>query len=85
MTDCRKFDDPDCDKSLRTHVGRNPKGYHELHRRLYEDMSRYLSRKNIVIKICKSGRYRSVANAEMWSKTLTHSDVTNSGERVLSW
>ena len=46
-------------------------GYHELHRRLYEDMPRFLSRKNIVIMICRDGRYRSVANAEMWSNTLT--------------
>ena len=44
-------------------------GCHELHSRLYEDMPRFLSRKNIVI-ICRDGRYRSVANAEMWSVTL---------------
>ena len=40
MIDCRKFDDSGCDKSLRIHVGRNPrimrsimesKNYHELH------------------------------------------------------
>ena len=40
MIDRRKFDDPDCDKSLRTYVGRNPRiaksimestNYHEPH------------------------------------------------------
>ena len=46
-------------------------GYHELQSRLYEDMPRFLSRKNIVIMICRDGRYRSVANAEIWSNTLT--------------
>ena len=30
MIGCRKFDDPDCDKSLRTHVGRNLSNY-EVH------------------------------------------------------
>ena len=43
MIDCRKFDDPGRDKSLRNHVVRNPrimksimesKNYHELQRRL---------------------------------------------------
>ena len=75
MIDCRKFDDPDCDKSLRTHVGRNPKitksimeseGHHELHSRLYDSMSRFLSSETIVIMICKSGRHRSVSNVLLW-------------------
>ena len=79
MIDCRKFDDLDCDKRLRIHVGRNPrimrsimesKNYHELHSRLYEGMSRFFSSKNVVIMICRSGRHRSVANAEVWSNTL---------------
>ena len=78
MTDCRKFDDPDCDKSLRIHVGRNPrimrsimesKNYHELRSRLYDCMSRFFS--SIVFMICRSGRHRSVANTELWSNTLT--------------
>ena len=43
MIDCREFDDPDSDKSLRKHSGRNlritksimeSKNYHELHSRL---------------------------------------------------
>ena len=76
---CRKFDDPDCDKSLGTHNGRNPgimrsilesKNYHELHSRLYDATSRFFSIKNILIMICRSGRHRSVANAELWSNTL---------------
>ena len=80
MIDCRKFDDPDCDKSLRTHVRRNPKiskiileskKYHELHRRLYDGMSRFFTKKHMMIMICRSGRHRSVANAELWSNTLT--------------
>ena len=79
MLDCRKFDDPDCSKGLRTHIGRNPrimrsimesKNHHELHSRLYDAMSRFFSSKNIVIMICRSGRHRSVANAELWSNTL---------------
>ena len=80
MIDCRELNDPECDKLLKIHVDNNPRimkstmassGYHELHSRLYEDMPRFLSRKNIVIRICRDGRYRSVANAEMWSNTLT--------------
>ena len=79
MIDCRKFDDPDCAKGLRTHIGRTPrimrsimesKNYHELHSRLYDAMSRSFSSKNIVIMICRSGRHRSVANAELRSNTL---------------
>ena len=74
MIDCRRFDDPDSGKSLRTHVGRNPRimksvmeseEHHELHRRLYDDMSRFLSSENIVIMIYKSGRHCSVANPEL--------------------
>ena len=80
MIDCRKFDDLDCDKSLRTHVGRNPrlpksimysKNYHELHSPLCDGLSRFFSSMNIVIMICRSGRHRSVANAKLWSNTLT--------------
>ena len=80
VIDCRKFDDPDCDTSLRTHIGRNPrimrsimesKNYHELHSRLYDAMPRFFSSKNIVIMICRSGRHRSVANAALRSNTLT--------------
>ena len=46
------------------------KNYHELHSRLYDGMSRFFSSRNIVIMICRSGRHRSVANAEWWN-TLT--------------
>ena len=65
---------------MRKHLGRNPKitmsilasgNYHALHDRLYNGMHRCFSEKNIVIMICKSGRHRSVANAELWSNTLT--------------
>ena len=79
MIDCKKFDDPDRKKSLRNHMGRNPritksimesKNYHELHSRLYDGMPRFFSSKNVVIMICRSGRHRSVANAEFWSNTL---------------
>ena len=75
--DCRKFDDPD--RSLRKHSGRNPiitksilesENYHALHSRLSDGMHRFFSSKNIVIMICRSGRHRSVANAEFWSNTL---------------
>ena len=77
--DCRNFDDPDCDKRLRIHVGRGPrimrsimesKNYHELHSRMYAGMSRFSST-NVVIMTCRSGRHRSVAKAELWSNTLT--------------
>ena len=80
MIDCRKFDDPDCDKCLRTYVGRSPrimtsimgsKNYHELRSRLHNAVSRFFASKNIVIRICRSGRHRCVANAELWSNTLT--------------
>ena len=79
MIDCRKFDDPDSNVNLRKHIGRNPritrsiiesKNYNEPHRRLYDGMPRFFSSKNIVIMICRSGRHRSVANAEFWSNTL---------------
>ena len=56
--DCRKFDDPDNDRTLRKHIGRNPKitksileseNYHALHSRLYDGMHSFFSSKNIVI------------------------------------
>ena len=59
---CRKFDDPDNDRSLRKHIGRKPKimksileskNYHELHGRPYDGMHRFFSNKNIVIMRCK--------------------------------
>ena len=50
------------------------KHYHELHSRLYDGMSRFLSGNGVVIMIRKSVRRRSVANAESWSKTLTRYD-----------
>ena len=45
--------------------------YHELRDRLYEGMHRFFSDKNVVLMICRSGRHRSVASAELWSNTLT--------------
>ena len=78
--DCRKLDDPNNKRSLRKHIGRNPKitksiveseNYHALHSRLYDGMHWFFSSRNIVIMICRSGRHRSVANAELWSNTLT--------------
>ena len=45
--DCRKFDDPDNDRSLTKHIGRNSKimksileseNHHALHSRLYDGM-----------------------------------------------
>ena len=80
--DCRKFDDPDNDRSLRTHICRNPRimksnlkseNYHALHSRLYDGVHRFFSSRNIVIMICRSGRHHSVANAELWSNTWTRS------------
>ena len=77
--DCTKFDDPDNDRSLRKHIGQNPRirksileseNYHALHSRLYDGMHWFFSSRNIVIMICRSGRQRSVANAELWSNTL---------------
>ena len=53
------------------HEVHQDKDYHELHSRLYDGMSRFLSGKNVVIMVCKNGRRRSVANAELWSTTLT--------------
>ena len=88
LMDCRDLNDPGCGKLLKRHVGKNPRimnssmaspGYHELHSRLYEDMSRLISRQNIVIMICRDGRYRAVANAEMWTNTLT--ELTERFER----
>ena len=78
--DCRKFNDPDNDRSMRKHTGRNPnimksildsEKYHALHSRLYDGIHWFFSSKNIVIMICGSGRHRSVANAELWSNSLT--------------
>ena len=69
MIDCRKLDDPNCDKNLRIHVGRNPRIM--MYSGLYDGMSGFLLGENVVIMICKSGRRLSVANDELWSKTLT--------------
>ena len=79
MINCRKFDYPSSNVILRKHIGRNPRimksimesmNCHELHNRLYDGMPPFFSSKNIVIMICRSGRHRSVANAELWSNTL---------------
>ena len=79
MIDCRKLDDPNSDKSLRRHIGRNlrimkfimeSKSYHELHSRLYDGMPRFFSSKNIVIMICRSRHHRSVANVQLCWNTL---------------
>ena len=43
-----------------------------IHGHLYDGMRWFFSSRNIVIMICRSGRHRSVANAELWSNTLTH-------------
>ena len=52
VVDCRKSDDPDNDKSLRKHNGRNPgikksisesKNNHALHSRFYDGMHRFFS------------------------------------------
>ena len=78
--DCRKFADPDNDRSLRKHSGRNPRifeslleseSYQALHSHQHDGMHWFFSSKNIVIMICRSGRHRSFANAEQWSNTLT--------------
>ena len=45
--------------------------YHELRSRPYYGIFRFLLGKNVVIMICKSGRHRAVANAQLWSNTLT--------------
>ena len=80
MIDCRKLDNSDHDENPGIHVGRNSrimrsifgsKDYHELHSRPNEGISRFFSVKNVVIMICESGRRSSVANAELWSSTLT--------------
>ena len=47
------------------------KHYHELHSRLYDDVSWFLSGRNAVTMACQNGRRRSVANAESRSTTLT--------------
>ena len=79
--DCRKFDDPDNNRSLRKHIGRNPRNmksilesqnYHALHGRLYDGMHWFFSSRDIVIVKSRSGRQRSVANAELLSNTLLH-------------
>ena len=63
------------------HIGRNPKiiksileseNYHTLHSRLSDGMHWFFSSRNILIMIYRNGRHRSVANAELWSHTLTH-------------
>ena len=79
MTDGRKFDDPDNDRSMRKHIGPEPEDHevhvgireYHVHDRLYEGMYRFFTNNNIVIMICRSGRHRSVANAKLWSNTLT--------------
>ena len=80
MIDCTKLDGTDRDKNLEIHGGRNSrimksflgsKEYHELHKDLYVGISRFLSAKNVLTMICENGRCNSVANAELWSSTLS--------------
>ena len=55
--DCRKFDDPEKNGSVRKHIGRSPRitksvleseNYHALHSRLYDGMHSFFSSRNIV-------------------------------------
>ena len=69
MVDYRKLDGTDQDKNLEMHVGRD--SYHEQHSHLYVGISRFLSAKNVLIMICENGCRSSVANAELWSSTLS--------------
>ena len=59
--DCRKFDDPDNDRSLRKHIGRNPKimkstlesgNYHDLHGRLYDGTHWFFADVNTPFPCC---------------------------------
>ena len=47
------------------------KDNHEQHSHLYVEISRFLSAKNVLIVICENGRRNSVANAKVWSSTLS--------------
>ena len=69
---------PDCDEKRGRHVGRNPR----ITRDPWITMSctavcmtagpdSFRVKKNVVIMVCKNGRRRSVANAELWSNTST--------------
>ena len=81
MIDCRKLDGSDQDENLEILVGRNSriheliflgsKDQHEQHSHLYVGISRFLSAQNVLTIICESGRRSSVANAELWSSTLS--------------
>ena len=44
--------------------------HHENHHDLCTWLDRFFTGRNLLISICKSGRHRSVANAELWSNTL---------------
>ena len=80
MSDGRSVWTIDNDRSWRKYIGWNPKIMKSilesknccaLHSRLYDGMHRLFSNKNIVFMICRSGRHRSVASAELWSNTMT--------------
>ena len=47
------------------------KEYHEQHSHLYVGISRFFTAKNVLIMICENGRRSSVANAVLWSSTLS--------------
>ena len=67
------------DKNIRKHFGLHARvlrcvmdsdGHHENHHDLCTWLDRFFTGRNLLISICKSGRHRSVANAELWSNTL---------------
>ena len=100
MIDCRKLDGADRGKEAEIHVGRNSRimtsifgsnDHHELHNHRYVGISRFLSAKNVLIMICEGGRRSSVANAELWSSTLSrcgrcvHIRLTDTLVRTRFW
>ena len=50
--------------------------------RLHDGMHWFFSSSNIVIMICRCGRHRSVATAELWSNTLTRNSRPTSTLRL---
>ena len=68
ICDCTKFDNPDHDKDLRSHLGFHPTTFKSI-----VDSDKFTTvneplrnlkahRKNLCINVCKSGRHRSVGN-----------------------
>ena len=88
LVDCTELNDPEHDKSLRSHLGTHPETlknivesdkFPEVNRPLRGLTSR---KKNLIGNVCRSGRHRSVGNLEAQSEAVCMNLYDGEEERI---